>query len=294
MGRTGRRPGTQRNCLFLATTSEGLLRAAGLIRLWAAGYVEPIVPPARPAHILAQQLMALALQERGIGRSEWFAQVEAVPAFCTIEKEEVNAIVFWMLAHEVLWEEAGVLWLGRKGQDSYGRKNFLDLFSVFTSPPEFAVLYGKQELGYVHESTFLARRDEGILVLLLAGRSWRLTHIDWRRRKALVEPFEEGGRSRWCGEGQPLAFVLCQAIKAIIAGDGEQPQWSRRARQYMAEERLEYPWATSDGSAMVFRHKEEATWWTFAGGRANACLASGISRSLARTDGCRQSGRSHP
>ena len=81
MGRTGRRPGMARNCLFLATSDEGLLRAAGLIELWAAGFVEPAVPPPEPLHILAQQLMALALQERGIGRAEWLDWVRAVPAF---------------------------------------------------------------------------------------------------------------------------------------------------------------------------------------------------------------------
>src|SRR5262249_7503721 len=70
VGRTGRRRGTRRNCLFLATTDEGLLRAAGLIRLWARGRVEPAIPPPRPLHILAQQLMALALQEGGVGRGE--------------------------------------------------------------------------------------------------------------------------------------------------------------------------------------------------------------------------------
>ncbi len=34
MGRTGRRPGTSRNCLFLATDDDALLRSAGLIELW--------------------------------------------------------------------------------------------------------------------------------------------------------------------------------------------------------------------------------------------------------------------
>src|SRR5439155_9058730 len=56
MGRTGRRAGTRRNCLFLATKDETLVQAAGLIDLWASGYVEPITPPPDLYHILAQQL----------------------------------------------------------------------------------------------------------------------------------------------------------------------------------------------------------------------------------------------
>src|SRR5207249_8147455 len=62
LGRTGRRPGRSRNCLFLCTTEEALLRAAALLNLWAEGYVEPIMPPPLPYHILAQQALALCLE----------------------------------------------------------------------------------------------------------------------------------------------------------------------------------------------------------------------------------------
>ena len=65
LGRSGRRRGHRRNCLFLTTSDEALLRAAALLHLWKQGYVEPIVPPPLPYHLLAQQLMALALQEGG-------------------------------------------------------------------------------------------------------------------------------------------------------------------------------------------------------------------------------------
>ena len=50
MGRTGRRAETRRNCLFLTTGDESLTQAAGLIRLWTEGYVEPIEPPPEPYH----------------------------------------------------------------------------------------------------------------------------------------------------------------------------------------------------------------------------------------------------
>jgi ATP-dependent Lhr-like helicase len=44
MGRTGRRAGAGRNCLFLATDDAELLLALGIAKLWRAGSVEPPVP----------------------------------------------------------------------------------------------------------------------------------------------------------------------------------------------------------------------------------------------------------
>ena len=62
-GRSGRRPGTRRNCLFLALREDDLLLAAGLLLAWSRGFVEPVAAPPSPRHITAQQLLALCLQE---------------------------------------------------------------------------------------------------------------------------------------------------------------------------------------------------------------------------------------
>ncbi len=71
LGRTGRRPGSPRNCLFLALDQDQTLHAAGLLSRWAQGWVEPVVPPPAPRHIVAQQLLALALQEKTVGLRTW-------------------------------------------------------------------------------------------------------------------------------------------------------------------------------------------------------------------------------
>ena len=105
MGRTGRRSDSTRNCLFLATRDETLLQAAGIIDLWESGFVEPTQPPVEPYHVLAQQLMALVLQEGGIGRRTWFEWVGKVPAFSKMPVEQVESVVQWMLDHEMLWED---------------------------------------------------------------------------------------------------------------------------------------------------------------------------------------------
>ena len=71
LGRTGRREGTTANCLFLATAPDSFVRAAGLTRLWKDQFVEPVMPPPAPLHLLAQQILALSQQESGIGVADW-------------------------------------------------------------------------------------------------------------------------------------------------------------------------------------------------------------------------------
>lgn len=277
MGRTGRRAGTTRNCLFLTTRDETLVQAAGLIDLWASGYIEPLTPPPEPYHILSQHLMALALQENGIGQREWLDWISNVPAFAEMPAERIARMVSWMLQKEVLWDDQGILWLGRKGEETYGRRNFLELFSVFTSPPLFSVRHGRQELGFVDEMTFLGKHD-GPCILLLGGRAWLVKHIDWQRRVAYVEATDAKGRSRWKGEGRGLAFRLCQAIKHVLAAEDDRAYWSNRARQQIDEARNEFAWLNDDGTAIVLSENGQAEWWTFAGAGANATLAYELSQ----------------
>ncbi len=272
MGRTGRRPGTTSNCLFLATTDEGLLRAAALLGLWQEGYVEPVAAPPKPYHILAQQLMALVLQERGVGRSEWFDWLATVPGYTGMSGQAVSDLVDFMLRSGILWSDNGVLSFAPEGEAKYGRKNFMELLSVFSSPPLFRVVAGQKELGYVHESTFY-KRAEGPPILVLAGRSWKANHLDWKRRVAHVEPTAERGRSRWLGEGQFLSYRVCQRIRGVLAEDANQPIWSQRATAQLNEIRKQYPWVSSEATSLVRHANGEVRWWTFGGGIANTLLA---------------------
>ncbi len=277
MGRTGRRAGTPRNCLFLATKEESLIQAAGLIDLWTQGYIEPIVPPPLPYHILSQQLMALALQESGVGRRDWFGWLQGVQGFAQIPKTSREQLVEWMLGKEILWDDAGILWLGREGEDTYGRRNFLELFSVFMSPPLFSVLHGRQELGYVDEMTFLGRQD-GPRVLLLGGRSWLVNHIDWQRRIAFVESTDQKGRSRWKGEGGGLGYQMAQAVKRVLASEENAKCWSRRAQEQINTTRGEFPWLEIDNTVAVAEADGRLIWWTFAGNRGNTTMANEIAQ----------------
>jgi ATP-dependent helicase Lhr and Lhr-like helicase len=277
MGRTGRREGYTSNCLFLATTDEALLRATALVRLWATGFVEPVKAPPAPYHILAQQLMALCLQERGIGRSDWLGWLGSVPAFIQLDAAKVSSLVDSMIASHILWSDQGILSFAPEGEAKYGRKNFMELLSVFTSPPLFHVMCGRKELGFVHESTFF-KRDANPTILILAGRCWKATNLDWRRRIAHVEPTDQKGKSRWLGEGQFLSYRVCQSMREILANDSVASNWSQRTTSRLGELRQEFPWVHSDSTALIRHSDGDLRWWTFAGGVPNTILGTQLQR----------------
>ena len=272
LGRTGRRDGTVRNYLFLTTTPESLMQAAALVRLWGTGHVEHVRPPAAPFHILAQQIMALALQYQGIGDSDWRNELSGVSAFRTMDEQDLSSMVTHMLTTGILHEDQGILWLGEAGEAQYGYRHFMELFTAFISEPLVAVRHGDRHVGNVHHTTF-ARWPDGDVVLVLGGHSWRVTHVDWKQRTAQVTPSGDEGRSRWAGTGQPIRYELCQAMRDVLLNAELPATLSQRAVQALDDLRKDFEWLTTSSTAIV-RKKDGIRWWTFGGLYANAAIAS--------------------
>lgn len=275
IGRTGRRSGTSRNCLFLVTKKDAFLQAIALMQLWSEGYVEPIVPPPLPLHIYAQQIMALALQEEGITDADSIGWLGRFPGLSDWKPEQLSQLIEHMVTIGILHSDQGILSIGASGERQFGQKNFMELFSVFVSPPLVTVLHGKQELGEVHQSTFMVK-EGGPCVLTLGGRSWQTKYIDWPRRKAYVEPTELRGKSQWLSSGQPLHFDLCQAVPRALAREDCPVTLTQRAAQLMEELREEYDWVEPAKTFLIAYDTNNITWWTFAGKLVNAAIASAL------------------
>lgn len=272
IGRTGRRAGTSRNCLFLATREDAFLRALALLSLWRSGYVEPIEPPPKPFHIYCQQVMALVLQESGLPEGDIAGWVSKMPGFSAIGQESRTRMTKHMETSGILHSDGGILGIGRAGERLFGQKNFMELFSVFTSPPMVKVFHGKQELGEVHQITF-ATREEGPARLTLGGRSWQTKYVDWARKIAYVEPTDMRGRSQWLSMGQPMHFVMCQAIQSVLSSEEVFDWLSNRGKELLEGLREEFGWVDSDKTVLLYDDAGNATWWTFAGRLLNSTVA---------------------
>ena len=280
MGRTGRRTGTIRNCLFLATTPASLVQAAALVDLWQEGFVEPVVPPVEPFHVFAQQLLTLILQEQGLGRSAWRDWVGRMPGFAALPPADLDRVIDHMLAERILFEDQGILAIDEIGERRYGWRHYMEVMSVFLTPPLLTVLHGRTDMGLVDASSLMPKAKDRPIILSLAARSWLVRSIDWPRGIVYVEPTTDPGKSRWRSNGPGLSYPLCQRMRKLLAEEGDRDGWSSRAREAMQTARFEFPWVSMDATTMINERRHDLKWWTFAGRAANAGLAAAIGRRI--------------
>ncbi len=281
LGRSGRRAGAASNTLFLTTREQPLWLACGLTRLWRTGYVEPITPPPLPAHLLAHQLLALALQEGAVGSNTWTEWLGDPMVFGSDVELLDDAVAEHLTANAYLHNDGGMLSIGREAEARFGRRHFLELTSVFTSPPVFTVLAGRREIGYAQDlgiaAAFQVRQAPP--VLLLGGRGWHILEVDWRRRRVHVELTELKGRTRYHGGTTLLKRELCRSIGAVLAGDDPGVPLSRRASATLDESRSAFPGLRGDDTTYLRRSPTGKTeWWTFAGMRANLELTARLGK----------------
>jgi len=281
MGRTGRRAGATPNCTFLCIRQDRLLQAMALVRMFRDGFVEPVEPSRRSSHILAHQILSLAIQHGGVTRRDWWPWLEGATAFDELDEHDREALVDHMLHKDILSDQEGRLWLGPKGERSYGRANFRALYAVFEMPRMVTVQYARTEIGTV-DASFLAALDEGeeLGSFTLGGRAWQIVDIEWRRGRCTVKPAEAGKAPRWSGSPKHLGYALCQTMRSILVEDYDDPCWSTRASEKLGHVRAEHSFLADTVDGLVDGGQEEITWHDFAGGAANILLARLLEREL--------------
>lgn len=273
LGRTGRRAGSSRNCLLLALDHDALLRAAGLLVLWGSGFVEAVTPPPEPRHIVAQQLLALCLQDHRIGSAEWTDGWNGLAPF----DRSAEPILRHLLDEGFIDRDGELLFIGPAAEQRFGHRHFMEMTAVFTAPPQFTVLAGRQEIGRT-DPALLTEKVDGPRLLLLAGRSWKVTWIDWKRRRCQVEPVDSGGRAKWHTPGfGGDHFELSRALRTVLLGADPPVSLTKRATQALTQVRDDYLSTVHPGGTVIRRQSDDLRWWTWAGHRANATLAATLS-----------------
>ncbi len=271
MGRTGRRPGSRPNCTFLATTPDAVLQAAAMLRLDVRRYVEAAAPSRRASHVLAHQLLALGIQQQGVGLGDWWHWLKGSSAFEELGDEERSALIEHMLEEDILVSADARLSLGGRGERLYAGRNFMELYAVFSVPPVLKVQHGGRLVGTI-DAWFAQQDRAGSLTFVLSGRAWEVIGVDWKRGVCQVKPAQVGTYPRWMGRPVLLSRALCQSMREVLLDSTRDAWWSERAATVIDELRESQSFLPATGTAVV-SEASKAWWWTFAGGKANTLLA---------------------
>jgi ATP-dependent helicase Lhr and Lhr-like helicase len=274
LGRTGRRGGGA-NTTFLIDNSAALLQAIAVVELARRNWVESIVVSDRNWAVLVQQLLAMTLQATSISPGDVWAQLSTIPDFKGIKKAEFDRLIKHMIKTSYLYLTGGLLAIGSESEKAFGRKNFMALYAVFSSPQQYEVYtIEDQPIGSL-EQKFIDSLTPEISCFLLGGRSWIAQSIDRDNRKIIVAPAPHGKKPTWGGFiPQFLGWEVCQEIAKLLKSKTDLVYLDKDAKSVLNTARSERRQEVID--RIIWEEDKQVQWWTFAGGRINRTLKYGL------------------
>lgn len=278
LGRTGRRENTRANTTFFCEDVEPALQAIAIVELVRTGWVESISVNTRAWPVMVHQLLALTLQFGAISAERCWEHLSVVTDFSGITPEEFHVLITHMLKAGFLYESGGLLSMGDQAERVFGRKNFMELYAVFSSPVLYKV---ETKAGYVIgslEQTFVDKLVEEISSFLLGGRAWVVRQVNHSDRTIRVEPAPRGKKPSWSGfVPQLLSHEICQRMADVLKDDKAVPYIDEQTQAAVDTARADLgKRLRQSGGHCIQYESEQAIWWTFAGGQINHTLKYGL------------------
>ena len=207
-----------------------MLQATALNELARQGWVEAVPVQDRCWPDLIHQLLTMALAGGGISQEETWTHLSNVPDFAGFSRTEFDRLIRWLLKDGGLREALGQLVIGPKAEKRFGRKNFMEIFAVFTSPVSYTVATSAgQPLGSLQEG-IVDRLVDGVSSFLLGGRGCVAQRIQHDDRRVFVDPAPRGKQLTWGGYiPQFLGLEACQKMRDILLSSSAFPYLEEQA-----------------------------------------------------------------
>ena len=168
-------------------------------------WIEPIEKNTLPFSLLYHQTMSYLFGMGAVSPKDLAKQILTLSPFKHIGKEDYKELLKYLLQkEEIEKDEDGNLLIGMKGEK---KVNNFQFFSVFSTPIEYSVRNGSQEIGSVQTPYIIGQQFS------LAGLTWKVVDINEEKRQIFVK--EVGGISKnsWSDEGN--YFVHTKILKKM-------------------------------------------------------------------------------
>jgi ATP-dependent Lhr-like helicase len=274
VGRTGRRPGKPRYFRGLLTRRDDLPVLTATVNLALKGRSEALAPPRRAFHLLAHQLICLALQSFGVRPDAAWETLSAADCLSGIDRSELDQLIDHMVGAGYLRRADGLLVVGEETERRYLGANWRRLFAVFDSAPLYEVLNHRQQIGTL-DAKFVEAL-EAPFFFVLGGKLWRADRVDAESHIVKASAAREGTAPAWESFGGPGVPLETAQEAGRLLHNGEVPGFldpdAAAALRQLRNDTAGLPWRPGQ-VAMIVSPGGFARIVTFAGDRINRTLA---------------------
>jgi ATP-dependent Lhr-like helicase len=209
VGRSGRKEGEKGNLYLYATNQWSLLQSIACWLLYQEGFIEPFLSTEKPYDLLIHQALSITKEHSGIYLSELLKQLRENFAFDKIEEDEVTEILNHLIEIDFLEKLQQEVIIGLEGEKIVNSRDF---YSVFKTEENFKVTNAGRIIGEIPLSPQI-KEDENIF---LAARIWKIKLIDFKSKKIIVDPANDGKKPIFFGGGSTIHPRIREKMLEIL------------------------------------------------------------------------------
>ena len=226
LGRTGRR-GEAADMRFVCAEEEispeaslpeqipwQLLQCIAIIQLYLEErWIEPIKPLEYPLSLLYHQTMSILVATGELSPAVLAKQVLSLSTFAAISQEDFKLLLRYLIDIDHLHlTEQGKLIIGLAGEKVVGKFQF---YAVFPDNQEYIVKYGTTEIGSIVTPSPVGHS------FALAGKTWEVVDVDFKRKVILVKQVEGKASIYWRGGSGIIHTRILQRMRQVLFEDVE-------------------------------------------------------------------------
>ena len=226
LGRTGRR-GEPADIRFICAEDEvspdaplsaqipwQLLQAIAIIQLYIEEkWIEPIQPLKYPLSLLYHQTMSILAAMGDISPGVLAKEVLSLSPFRNISPEDLKLLLRYLIDIDHIHRtEAGTLIIGLAGEKIVRKYQF---YAVFPEIKEYIVKHQSQSIGSIAMVPAVGSQFG------LAGRSWQVLDVDFRKKTISVKPAEGEASIYWRGGSGNIHSKILQRMRQVLLEDTE-------------------------------------------------------------------------
>lgn len=236
LGRAGRR-GEAADMRFICTEDEvlpeaslpeqipwQLLQSIAIIQLYLEErWIEPIKPIQYPLSLLYHQTMSVLVAAEAMSPAELAKQILTLPPFAAISQENYKLLLRYLIdIGHIQRTEQGKLIIGLAAEKIVGKFQF---YAVFADNQEYSVKQGSTAIGSIVMPPSVGSQ------FALAGKTWEVLEIDFKKRNISVKQVEGKSTSYWRGGGGIIHTKVVQKMRQVLLEDVEYSYLQQNARQ---------------------------------------------------------------